>query len=212
MKITKIQEEELYEARELQKKCVDLHLPSPPVVCWNATISNKHGVEKEQIFAKANSYVRNALNYLSRFVGMCSTANINNSSFKDGLINLKGSNGTIQGFSSSNTSPTFIISLGDNISPEPEHLDFFKIATLTGQWNNGGMMVYTDFDQTSRKLITQYVMIAVNISQSETQYITEASISNTAGVLMLRDVFAPIAVGPGETIRFVYQTEVLYPL
>lgn len=217
MKINRIQENELNEARDIQKRCLDLHLPTPPVVLWDATILDSDGNEKERTISKANSYVRNALNTLARFVGMTASSIITTTDYKDGLINLKSITGTIT--TSNSASPTFTLRLGDSTSPTEETLNHFTDITLSGSWNNGGYLHYTNFDENSRKLITQFVIIMVNNSLN-TQYISEAGVLMFASTnlapgntfLMLRDVFTPIAVGAGESIRFVYQTEVLYPL
>lgn len=57
--------EDLKKARELQKKCVELHLPCPPLATWKAVIHDNNGNVEEEIESKCNSYTRNGLNMIA---------------------------------------------------------------------------------------------------------------------------------------------------
>lgn len=215
MEIKKYGMEELNRAREVQQECLDLHLPPPPVVWWEAKIIDVNGEVIEHIQAKANSYVRNAINILAVHVGMCSKSILATSNFGDGIVNVKLPNGSIYALQAVicrriDQDATVLIGMSNSA----ESLDSYVLPATTETWNATSSTAVSIFNTTSKKLITTLSRAFTNVSGSSKSIVESGiqMINNDGGqVLMVRDVFPSIAVANGQTITWTYTTEVAYP-
>lgn len=196
--------DELKKARNVQEQCKQLHLPIPPVVTWEAKIENDL-----HIFSKSNSYVRNALNSLAYNVGLSPFNSFVSTSFGDGVLSFKNTNGSITSIISRNATangnPILFIS-GDS---SVETLDSFQATSLI---NPIQAIAFTSTTFEGGILYTTISNQFINSGTSEL-IVNSAGVTLTATggtYLFIRDVFAPIVIPPGKTLSFKYTTEILY--
>lgn len=214
MKHVKFEIDVLEEARIIQKKCCDMHLPPPPILSWKYKILQKNKKIREIGEGKANSFTRNAINVLAFQVGSVSPGALSYNTFGDGVVNGKSTVGL--------TNTTYLtrynvpsldaeVLIGTNNSPES--LDNYNIPSVSAL-QYGTNSVASVFDPTNRKLIT--VLNRIFVAKTAAVSIVEAGItmSPISGIIMLmvRDVLSqPIDLAIGESITWSYVTEVLYP-
>lgn len=216
MIVKKYQIEELKEARELQRKCVDLHLPSPPVLHWKYSIQNDDKIIEEGI-GKANSYTRNALNMLAYFVGMASTSLVT-TSYGDGSLALKSLSGTIgtslASARYSSSEPGIMLGTG----AEGYGLDVYNIIPIE-TWSSSNMVSGGVFDNNSRKLILTHSKTFSNTTENNIE-ITDAVLAvrsttawnaNSTRIVIHDTLPSPIILEPGQSINWNYIIEVAYP-
>ena len=228
MKTTKYRQEELEQARELQKQARNLHLPSPPVASWEATIKDENGAEKEFITSKCNSYTRNGLNLIAT-AGFCVTVDIQGTEFataelfEDGVVSYKTRTGTIvsrdDGFAADARLRQRVILGTDDTAESIDHVSLTNIASLT----NVSVIAFNHdnyFDPDTRKLVAIYETEYIN-ARADSISIKEAGIvgflrrvgttAGTADVLFVRDLLSSaITLGPSEKITFRYKFETLF--
>lgn len=214
MIIKEHQLEELNEARRLQKRMSELHIPSP-VMSWRYEIMDVSGEIIEKGIGKANSYTRNALNALAYYVGLCDYG-ICGTSFGDGVLSTKASTGTniyslnssLQESRAASKNPIAIV----GISNDAESIDSY--ATPASGLTAGSNAVTSSFNATSRILSTIISRSFVNNTGSAIN-VCEAGVilQSSSGFLNLfiRDVFDSISVAPGNSLNWTYTTEVAYP-
>lgn len=93
MKIKEYRKKELEEAFDLQKECLNLHMPPPAVIWWQADIVGEDGIVEERIISKCNSFTRNGLNVIAK-QGIYPSTDVQRSDiFGDGIISLAMENG-----------------------------------------------------------------------------------------------------------------------
>ena len=220
MEIREYQLDKLDEARALQQQCLNLHLPSPPVLHWEYKVSDGNGNIVSAGRGKANSYTRNALNILALNLGYPEASHISSSYFQDGYVSIKDVSGTVY----SNASKMCAISDGYAIvlgyGSATESLDSYKLAIqIEGYmgWTIGAQSRTTAFNSTSRKLITTLTRAFTN-STGGSVGVTEAGMygqlyvnSSQYYAITVYDVFDAIAVADGATITWTYTTEIAYP-
>lgn len=210
-----VQEAQLQEARELQKKCLALHLAPPPVISWHYQLKNSRGELVEEVLGKANSFVRNALNGIAFYAGMVAIAR-GSTSFGDGLLSTKNTAGTV--FSMTTAARSYLrynydpyITLGSG--SDPESLDSY--LSLTCALTAGTSATFSTFNSTTRIMTTTINRSFFNGTEDDV-IITEAGVLVTSysGVcLVIRDVLAtPVTVPAENTLFWNYYTEVAYPL
>lgn len=214
MIIREHQIDELGKARRLQDELAKLHIPSP-VLSWQYEIKGADGSVVERGIGKSNSYTRNALNWICRTAGLCDIA-IFTASFGDGFNSFKYASGTVNGTnaaiprSGSSTNPKVYV----GISTDPESLDSYLLPTESGL-TAGTTSVNSTFNAITRKEITIIGNTFANETGSDVD-ITESGISvnqspGDSPVLYVRDVFEPVKVYNGQTLSWIYITEVSFP-
>lgn len=215
MKITEYGMDDLKRARELQQECLDLHLPSPPVVLWTADVTVNEEIT-ERIIAKANSYVRNAYNIMAWDVGAAAINTDSSTIFGDGYLNIREIAGGIFGMSSNVGRGNYNgkINMGFQNPPSPESLNSYAPDATPANFKNISTTAISFFDSTSRKLITNLTGIFKN-NATFTEKITSSNLivdkSPSLTYLIIRDIFPAIEIPEGATLSFTYTTEVAYP-
>lgn len=214
MRIREYQLNELAEARKLQKRMAELHIPSP-VMSWGYDIKNVNGEIVEKGIGKANSYTRNALNSLAYYVGLAAYA-LGGTSFGDGILSIKYPDASTNHTLNTNSqqvrysSKNAIVEVG--ISGSAESLDSYVVPT--SGLTSGTNAVLSSFNAETRILTTIMSRPFVNNTASAID-IVESGMTiedyNGSVNLMVRDVFAAISVGAGNTLTWTYTTEVAYP-
>ena len=201
--------DDLAKARKLQKDMCDLHIPCP-IMNWNYEIKEKDKIIEKGI-GKSNSYTRNALNILASQLGFASDKIFLATPFGDGIMNVKKPTNLIVFATLARTSPENNVNNNPyvvlGINNTAETLESF--ATLTSGLTEKPKNLISLWDNVNRKLITQIIGSYTN-STGESIDITESGIISIL-CLYVRDVFAPITVGVGQTITWTYVTEVAYP-
>lgn len=211
----KIGMEELERARRLQEESAKLHLPSPPVTSFKISRKENNGKIKDLIYAKSNSYVRNAYNLLTQDLTFSSDEVSSATYFGDGTISYQSTAGIIRRTPNrrySNGELDIDLRLGTNGTPDT--LDDTTLDEVpTTDWS-GSMDRYSMFDPSSRRFITLITRNMANSSDTTTHEIKESGIYiNPSGAyyLAIRDTFPPVIFAPGDSITFTYQLEVYYP-
>jgi hypothetical protein len=202
---------DLEKARKLQQELLSLHIPTP-VMSWSYEIKDTKEIIEKGI-GKSNSYTRNALNMLAWNLGMCAYSNYSGSYFQDGLISVKGTNGTMLAGNgarniNSGYNPLLLIGTGTDV----ESLDSYNINSVLTAGTVGITSVFNDTTRILTTIITRgftnQTGSSVNITEAG---VTVTSLSSSYAILIIRDVFTPIAVANGQTIVWTYKTEVAYP-
>lgn len=201
--------EELKKARELQEKCLGLHLPSPPVMHWRYNISDKNGEIIEKGIGKSNSFVRNAFNAMATYMGLCSKGVVLQDGYGDGVVNIKMANGSVYATQTRSVAQPIIL-VGTNNSPES--LDSYGISLPSATYLAPGTpSSITDFDPDSRKLITVITRVfAAETNNTSPLYFTESGFQLTGpngSFLMARDIFDAIPLNKMEVLTWEYVIE-----
>lgn len=195
---------ELNEARALQQKCKELHLPIPPVVTWEAEIEGEL-----HILSKSNSYVRNALNALAYNVGMSPYNAFVSNSFGNGILSFKNTSGAISSIISRSATANGNAILFISGDSSAETLDSFQVTPLISPVQ---AIAFSSIVFENNKLYTTISNQFINTGTSD--LIVNSSgitLSATGGTyLFVRDVFSPITIPAGKTLSFKYTTEILY--
>lgn len=210
---------ELDEARKLQEKAAQLHLPPPPVVSFKVQKTDSNGTEHDILYSKSNSYLRNAYNILALY--LTGTIGVGNTLWLDGVISLRTGEGNIVTnvpISVSNGSVQHMIGILGS-GGTPDSIDDYSMENIIVP-NEAGKNIHTQsrqtfWDSVGRRMITYFIIKYSNIGDepftAREAGISIGSSSPDFGFLILRDVFPQVTVNPGEQIAVTYQLELFYP-
>lgn len=221
MKITKLRNKELNDARKLQKKAVGLHLPCPPVAWFEATILDEAGEVEEIIQCKSNSYTRNGLNLIA-YYGIYPQGVYSSTIFGNGVVSFKNTGGgfptAVNGVGLVSSCPmTLKLGLGTGAETIDSYLDPTSPVTTT---STNKATTYDTPTNTLRTVISvTYSNVSgstVTLTESTLQINSMSPVGATSGtlsnVLVVRDLFdTPIAVETGKSLVFNYNFEIVFP-
>lgn len=212
--------DDLEHAREAQRTLRNLHIPTAPVMSYEALLLDVDGTKIHRIVSKSNSYVRNAYNMVARAVGFTMYPTGYEEIYDDGYISNKDSTGEVH-VTGLNYGQTFWNKSGrlGVGATGPDTLNDYIMANdiLDANYSRINTTYEFDWNAVDRKMIMKAIITFYNANLPETAYgINEAGMTKDLGgtssyLLFVRDTFPPITVGFGQTLQFTYTSELLFP-
>ena len=233
--INEITPEHLAKLDQIDRNCLEMHIPTPPKTFINMRVSDKDGNPLLDYSMPSRSWVRNAYNGLAAlFLGGKSANYPSESSYGAGSLRLTSIGNSLSTMSvipiwwmdgmtgaAANTNYGIVAGTGTTA----ESFGHYKLATLIATGNSSGQLAYQamsspapSYDSGTKKWTCAVVRVLNNnsgasISVAEVGiYVQGNAFSSNAYHMLCRDLLAEAVVVPnGGQLTVTYTIEMTFP-